>query len=162
MPRRIDFAGSPEQCNRLLERMQEQSGVVRLTLQRGASVAPEGDVLSIDTTNQDSSEVVNILSDMDLLRSGAVTISEPHALIMADEAKAINEEGNDAVWEEIGAMMRRVTNVTVNYLLMMALSGGIAAFGLVSDQPHIVIGAMLTAPGFEPLLRIVFGLVGHR
>lgn len=161
MPRRIDFAGTSEQCSRLLSRMERQPGVIRLTLQRGASVRPDGDVLVIDTTNQDSTEIVNILSDMNFLRSGAVTISEPNALVRDDEARAIDEEGNDAVWEEIGAMMRQDTNVTANYLMLMALAGAIAAFGLIADQLHIVIGAMLTAPGFEPLLRIVFGTVGR-
>jgi hypothetical protein len=33
---------------------------------------------------------------------------------------------------------------------------------LVSDTLHIVIGGMLIAPGFEPLLRIIFGMLGRR
>ncbi|MET3584933.1 putative membrane protein [Pseudorhizobium tarimense] len=42
------------------------------------------------------------------------------------------------------------------------MSGAVAAFGIVSDTIHIVIGAMLIAPGFEPLLRVIFGVLDDR
>jgi hypothetical protein len=53
-----------------------------MTLQPGASKVPEGDVLMIEGANQASTEILNILSDLALLRTGAVSISE---------------EGNDAI-----------------------------------------------------------------
>jgi uncharacterized membrane protein len=59
-------------------------------------------------------------------------------------------------------MMRQDTNPTFNFLALMALSGAVAAFGIGSDTIHVVVGAMLIAPGFEPLLRIVFGVMGGR
>lgn len=162
MPRQIEFAGSPDQCRLLLERLHDHHGVARIMLQPGASKVPEGDVLMIEAANQASSEILNILADLDLLRSGAVSISEPNATIPAKVSRTINEEGNDAIWEEMGAMMRQDTNPTFNFLALMALSGAVAAFGIVSDTIHIVVGAMLIAPGFEPLLRVVFGLLGDR
>ena len=59
-------------------------------------------------------------------------------------------------------MMRQDTNPSFNFLALMALAGAVAAFGIVSDTIHVVVGAMLIAPGFDPLLRIVFGLLGNR
>jgi hypothetical protein len=162
MPRQIEFAGSSSECALLLERLQDQPGIARISLQPGASKSPEGDILTIEAANQASSEIVNILSDLDLLRTGAVSISEPNATIRANAARTIADEGNDAVWEEIGAMMRQDTNPSFNFLALMALAGAVAAFGIVSDTIHVVVGAMLIAPGFEPLLRIVFGLMGDR
>lgn len=44
----------------------------------------------------------------------------------------------------------------------MGLAGAVAAFGIVADTIHIVVGAMLIAPGFEPLLRVVYGVLGDR
>jgi hypothetical protein len=160
MPRQIEFAGSTDHCRRLLDALKEHPGIARITLQSGASIHPEGDVLTVEAANQASGEVVNALSDMGLLTTGAVTISEPNATIAPDAARSIDEEGNDAIWEEIGAMMRQDTNPSFNFLALMALAGAVAAFGIVSDTIHIVVGAMLIAPGFEPLLRVVFGALG--
>lgn len=41
----------------------------------------------------------------------------------------------------------------------MFLAGAAAACGLWSDKLHLVIGAMLIAPAFEPLIRIPCGIV---
>lgn len=56
-------------------------------------------------------------------------------------------------------LLRRDTNLNSNYLLLMLLAGFVAAVGLWTDTPHIVVGAMVLAPGFEPILRIPFGIV---
>jgi hypothetical protein len=162
VPRQIDFAGSSEECSLLLERLQQHPGIARITVQPGASKDPEGDIVTVEAANHSAIEILNILSDLDLLHSGAVTISEPNASIRSDASRSINEEGNDAIWEEIGAMMRQDTNPSFKFLMLMALAGAIAAFRIVSDTIHVVVGAMLIAPGFEPLLRIVFGLLGDR
>lgn len=161
MPRQIEFAGRAEDCARLLAAVKDLSGISRITLQPGASILPEGDVLSVEAANQIGTEILNILSDLDLLHDGAVSIGEPNAAIRAQASRPINEEGNDAIWEEIGTMMRQDTNPSFNFLALMALAGSVAAFGIVSGTIHVVVGAMLIAPGFEPLLRVVFGLLGH-
>jgi hypothetical protein len=55
--------------------------------------------------------------------------------------------------------MRGDTNLGVNYLSLMALAGAIAAAGLWTGMLHIIVGAMVIAPAFEPLMRIPFGLI---
>lgn len=162
MPRQIEFSGSSDDCAMLLRTLRERFEVSRITLQPGASVVPKGDILTIVAANQVSGEIVNVLDDLDLLHRGAVSISEPNATVPAKTSRTINEEGNDAIWEEMGTMMRQDTNPSFNFLALMALAGAVAAFGIVSDTIHVVVGAMLIAPGFEPLLRIVFGILGDR
>lgn len=142
--------------------MKARSDIARLSLQPGASLDPPGDILTVEAANRTSREIVNLMSDLDLLRAGAVTISEPNATIPGGSAPSLHEEGNDAIWEEIGAMMRQDTSLSFNFLLLMALAGAITAFGIVSDTLHVVVGAMLIAPGFEPILRVVFGVMGDR
>lgn len=162
MPRQIEFAGSAEQCNLLLERLTARTDITRLSYQAGASLSPPGDIITVEAANRASREIVNLMSELDLLRAGAVTISEPNATIPPGSSPSLHEEGNDAVWEEVGAMMRQDTSLSFNFLLLMALAGGITAFGIVSDTLHVVVGAMLIAPGFEPILRLVFSVMGDR
>lgn len=61
----------------------------------------------------------------------------------------------------MGALLRRETNLSSNYLMAMFFSGMIAAAGLWTDTLHIVVGAMVIAPGFEPIIRVPFGLLAQ-
>lgn len=62
----------------------------------------------------------------------------------------------------MAALLRRETNVSSNYLLAMFFSRVVAAAGLWSDTLHIVIDAMVIAPGFEPVIRVPFGLLAQQ
>lgn len=122
----------------------------------------DDDVIVVDLTNDAALDVLRFLDAMGALEAGSVTVSEPSVVISSGEARPLDDEGNEAIWEEMGSLMRRESNLSANFLLLMTLAGAIAACGLVTDTLHIVVGAMLLAPGFAPLLRIAFGMLGHR
>lgn len=162
MPRRITITTSADTRNRVADVLRDQDGVASITLHRGAALESGGDVLVVDLTNNAALKVFRHLDAMGVLDAGSVTVGEPTVVISSRDARPLEDEGNEALWEETGSLLRRESNLSVNYLLLMTLSGAIAAFGLVTDTLHIVIGAMLVAPGFAPLLRIVFGAFGPR
>jgi hypothetical protein len=162
MSRRLDLSLPPELRVRIMERLQDMPGVASVTLQVGASVSPPGDALRIDATNEATLAILGLLDETGAFEQGSVTLGEPTAIVAPQHLKEIDQQGNETSWEEMGEQLRRDTNITPNFLLLMATSGAVAAFGLVSDTLHVVLGAMLIAPGFEPLLRILFGIMGHR
>lgn len=162
MSRRMDLSLPPAMRGRIIERVQGMAGVTSISLQVGASVQPPGDILCIGATNEATLAILKVLDEEGGFEAGSVTVSEPTAIISPPDLAGLDRQGNEGAWEEIGEQLRRDTNVTANYLLLMAASGAIASFGLVADTLHVVIGAMLIAPGFEPLLRIVFGTMGRR
>ncbi|UEM22261.1 DUF389 domain-containing protein [Skermanella mucosa] len=162
MPRTITITTSPDTRNRIAERLRDQPGIASVTLHRGAAMGSDDDVLTVDLTNNAALDVIRLLDAMGVLEAGSVTVSEPSVVISSGDARPLDEEGNEAIWEEVGSLLRRESNLSINYLLLMTLSGAVAAFGLVTDTLHVVIGAMLIAPGFAPLLRIAFGALGHR
>lgn len=92
-------------------------------------------------------------------RNSSVVTSEPRSLVSPSHQIRIDEETNEGSWSEIAALFRRETNITSNYLMAMAFAGMVAAAGLWTDTVHIVVGAMVIAPGFEPILRVPFGLL---
>lgn len=161
MSRRIDLSVVPELRGRIIERVQGVSGVASVSLQVGASVSPPGDVVGIEATNEATLAILKLLDEEGAFERGSVTLSEPTAVLAPPHLAELDRQGNEGAWEEVGEQLRRDTNVTVNFLLLMAASGAIAGFGLVSDTLHVVVGAMLIAPGFEPLLRIIFGVLGR-
>lgn len=162
MSRRIDLSLPPEVRIRIMERIRDMPSVSSVTLQTGASVSPPGDAVRIDATNEAALAVLKLLDETGAFEKGSITLSEPTAIIAPQHLKEVDQQGNETAWEEMGEQLRRDTNVTPNFLLLMATSGAVAAFGLVSDTLHIVLGAMLIAPGFEPLLRTLFGIMGHQ
>lgn len=163
MSRTIEISLPPERTDELAAELTTADGVTGLSLQRGASLKPPGDILTLHATNEGLEAVQRVIQRHVVgAKISSVMTSEPRSLLSSSGQKQINRETNEASWDEIAALLRRETNVTVNYLLAMLLAGAVAAAGLWSDTVHIVIAAMVIAPGFEPILRAPFGLLGSR
>jgi len=161
MARMIEAVVPSHRAERMAELLAARADVVGLSLQRGASRKPEGDIIRVHVTTDDMGNVVECLAAGGALSHGMMTILEPTAVLAPLAQDRVDRESNEALWEETASLIRRDTNVSVNYLTLMAASGSIAAVGLLSDTVHIVVGAMLLAPGFEPLIRIPFGLLAR-
>jgi uncharacterized hydrophobic protein (TIGR00271 family) len=162
MPRVIEVSVPSDKTSSLIDRLRGVDGVVGVSLLRGASLDPGGDVLTIQATNEGTRDVLRLLADARVTDGGSIVTSEPRSLIAPQHQNSLDRESNETIWDEMAFLLRRDSNVSANYLSLMALSGGVAAVGLWTDTLHLVIGAMVIAPGFEPLLRIPFGLICGR
>lgn len=160
MPRTIQATVDSDITDELLARLGSIEGVTGLLVHHGASVQPQGDVIVVQATNEASRAVLERLSELDADRLQSIESMEPSSRIAREYQNGLDRESNETIWEEMASLLRRDTNLSANYLLLMFLSGMIAAVGLWTDTVHIVVGAMVIAPGFEPLLRIPFGLIG--
>lgn len=60
--------------------------------------------------------------------------------------------------EEVIARRREECGLTARYLLLLAMSAGIAILGLLLSSPAVVIGAMLLSPLMGPIIGIGFAL----
>lgn len=159
MPRTIQVVVPPSKTDELVERVRSSKGVVGLALQRGVSLDPPGDIVIIQSTNDSSHGVLSLLDSLNVTSNGSVLTSQPLSLVSPPYQNRLNKESNETIWEEVAFLLRRDTNLGFNYLSLMALAGAIAAAGIWTDMVHIVIGAMVIAPGFEPLLRIPLGMI---
>jgi hypothetical protein len=159
MPRSIQLSVPPEKADAVLRSIQDIEGVVGLARQRGMSLQPCGDIVLIQTTNDATREVLAILDELGVTDGGSVVTSEPRSMISPDHQDLIDRESNETIWDEMAFLLRQDTNLAPNYLALMSLAGAIAAAGLWTDTLHIVIGSMVIAPAFEPLVRIPFGFI---
>ncbi|MBM3604318.1 MAG: DUF389 domain-containing protein [Alphaproteobacteria bacterium] len=159
MPRTVEISVPPSRRVELLDRLETLDGVAAILVHEQASHLPPGDLVVLRGTNQAAEQVVRIAADMRLIESGgALAINEPLGLASGERRRKIESDSSDSTWEEIDTLLRRDTNPSLNFLGMMALAGAVAGAGLMQDILHIVIGAMLIAPGFEPLVRISHGV----
>jgi uncharacterized membrane protein len=53
------------------------------------------------------------------------------------------------------------STMTSERLLVMLIAGFIAGVGIVTGAIHVVVGAMVIAPGFQPFARFALGLVNR-
>lgn len=159
MPRTIQFSLPAEQADRAVEQLQQMDGIVGLVRHREVGVSPPGDLLVVQATNDAARQVFELARQLGVAGHGSVQSSDPRSLLSRRHQTAIDTESNETVWEEMAVLLRQDTNAGLNFLALMFLAGAIAAAGLWADKLHIVVGAMVIAPAFEPLVRLPFGLL---
>lgn len=161
MSRLIQISLPQQDTPGLLEQLEGCRGVVGFSLQRNASLKPQGDVVTVEATNDGAGLLQQLLVEPEKRSGWTIVSSEPRSMQSEPDQEAIERETNEASWPEMAALLRKETNVTANYLMAMFFAGMVAALGLLSNTLHIVVGAMVIAPAFEPITRVVFGLLAR-
>lgn len=159
MARTLQITTPPDQTAALLDTIQATDGVVGVRLQRGGSVVPPGDVVTVDVTNRGGHVLLRVLSAGGLAPGASLSTAEPFSLVVPGAQAAIAGDTNDASWEEMDATIRSSTNMRPNAVVLMAASGVLAAVGLATDALELVIAAMVIAPEFQPLIQVALGTV---
>jgi hypothetical protein len=158
MPHAVEISLAPGRTDEVLAAVKDVPGVVGVSVNRGASTKPPGDVIKIQASNDAARAVLKELARRDILSHGSVTTSALGSVASRDGDELLLKESSEGLWEEIGYLLRRETNLAPNYLWLMALSGMIVGAGLWSDTLHLVLGGVILAPGFEMLLRLPYAL----
>lgn len=160
MSRALEITVPPSRTDELVRAIGAIHGVVELRVQRGISHEPAGDVIGVAVTNPAYHAVLHLLATKEVLtgRETSLRTSEPLSLIRQPMNRSLIEGRNDSSWEEMESLAAKESNTTPNGLLLMVVSGFIAAIGIATDAIHVVIGAMAIAPGFLPIARIALGI----
>lgn len=167
MHRRLTFQGDARAIARLAEEIAGLDGVIGLAHWRGGSVKPAGDVLQADVLNQEADEVLRRAgpSLADPAHRMTLVISGSSAVIDRERQELIERDADESLWEEMESNLRNHGRISVNYVVLMALGGAIAASGFLFDPvPEAVamVGASIIAPGFEPIAKLAQAIVLKR
>lgn len=163
MPRRVEITVPSGETESLVQQVSQLSGVVGVRVQQGVSRKPQGDVITLEMTNHGMPALTRLLSraGVGARPEASFSTSEPITVVSSSSAAAIVLDTSEALWEEMEIVIGKDSNMTANALLVMAISGVLATIGIATNALHIVIGAMLIAPGFQPIMRIALGVVGE-
>lgn len=161
MARTIQLTVPSERTDTLLDDLQRIEPHT-LRIHRGASLRPPGDLVTLEVNNQRLTAVMRVAEDHGLGEPGGVALStaEPLSLVSHGYTALSREEGG-TTWEELEREMSQDSTMTGDRVLVMAIAGVIAGLGIVSGSVHVVVGAMIIAPGFQPFARFVLGLVNR-
>lgn len=158
MLRVVQITVSPSRTDELLREVGRLPGLTGLRVQRGISLRPAGDVVSVEVINDGLAPLMRLL-DRPGSFAGFTTTEPASAVSSPDVTEAIARQRSEITWEEMEAVIGKESNMTVNGLALMTISGVFAAIGLATNALHVVMAAMLIAPGFEPITRIGLGIV---
>lgn len=161
MARSVEITVPSHKTDDLAAQLADLPQVASVQVQRGKSVQPPGDVLVVAVPNRTLHLVLQILDERDIGKEPGTSfsVSEPVALVESSTIGTILSESTDSSWEEMHQVLARSSNMTINAMFLMFTAGALAAVGISTGAIHIVIGAMVIAPGFEPLTRVALGAV---
>jgi uncharacterized membrane protein len=161
----IDIAVPAAHTDTLIRELEQLEEVISLSVVRGGSLKPPGDVLNVHTLNRGADEVLARVSAAQKYGSVSVATAQLDSVVDPEHEQAVDADVDEALWEEMGSSLRHHSRVTVNYLALAALGGAIAAVGLVSEpatQAVSFVAASVIASGFEPIAKIPLGLALRR
>jgi hypothetical protein len=164
MHRRITFQGNSAALSALAKQLEPLEGVIALAHHRQGSVKPPGDVLQVDVLNSHADDVLRRARPAvdDEAVEVSIVIFQSTAIVDRARGHLIAKDADETLWEEIEADLRNHGRVSVNYVLLMALGGIIAASGFLLEpvtQAIAFVGAAIIAPAFEPAAKLTQGLV---
>ncbi|RAK62669.1 DUF389 domain-containing protein [Hymenobacter edaphi] len=166
MHRTLEITVPPAVTESLGAELTTLEEVIGLTLQRGGSLKPVGDVLTVHVLNTGADEVLRrVRAAVPDKAALSVVTAEATSFISPNDHHLVRDDRDEAIWEEMESGLRHQGRITVNYLLLMALGGIIATVGLVSEpvpQAVAFVASAIIAPGFDPMTTVALGVVLRR
>lgn len=159
MPRAIQLTVPFERTEDILVELRSLQPL-SIQLYRGVSQEPPGDLVAVTVTNTQLSGLMQVADRYGLGQQGGVSISTSVPLSVVSESfSAVASEGGATTWEEVEQVLGEESTMSVDKVVTMLLAGIIAGIGIISGSVHIVVGAMVIAPGFQPFARVMLGIV---
>lgn len=162
MHRTINISLPSSDSQALCDELAALETVVGVSLARGNSIKPPGDVITVDVLNRGADDVLKLVAAASEKHELSITTHEVASFIDPKKADAVDDDVDEAIWEEMETGLRHQGRITPNFILLMALGGAICAVGLTSEpapQALAFAAAGIIAPGFEPLAKIPLGIV---
>ncbi len=150
----------------VLDVLTTADAVTGLSVVRGASIIPPGDVVTADVAREGANPVIDALRELGVHHEGAIRV-EPvdtwlsHPAFVAEE-EAPGASADAVVWTQVGNRAYEDSELNWTYLSFMVLATLIAGIAIVLDSSILVIGAMVLGPEFGPVAAIGVALVRRR
>jgi uncharacterized hydrophobic protein (TIGR00271 family) len=155
----------PDLTATVLQELADDPGVTHVTADRGAATQPPGDLVSCDVVRASVNPLIRRLRSAGVSERGGITMTELEAVIStaADRAQAeiLTPEIDTIVWEEVSARTSDDSAFSVSFGVLMVLAGIIAAIAVVTNNPVLIVGAMIVSPDYGPMAALSVALVNR-
>jgi hypothetical protein len=158
----VEVALPADATDVLVPGLEKLDGVISLSVQRGDSVKPPGDVIVVHTLNRTIDDVLRLADEAREYGTVVVSTDAVQSLSSPGEQRKIDDDADESPWEEFERGLRHNGRVSKNYLLLMALGGAIVVAGLLSPpvpQAVALVASAILAPAFAPVAKLALGIV---
>jgi uncharacterized hydrophobic protein (TIGR00271 family) len=120
-------------------------------------------LITAELTPAMTDQVMRRMIDAGVLASEIdVEQTETVPTIEAGERSWLSPQNEALVWSAVVNQARLNARFSARYAVFMAIAGIIAAFGVITQNSVLIVGAMALAPDLTPLTATSVGLVGRR
>lgn len=144
----------------------EAVGVASVVVVPGAARRPAGDLVLCDVAREGASQLIEALRGHGLEQDGSIAV-EPVDTVISQaarraEAEAPGQPVNAVVWEEVEARTSEESALSATYLIFLVVATAVAAIGVLTDSPILIVGAMVVGPEFGPVAGLCVALIQRR
>lgn len=136
--------------------------VTNLTLERGVSLVPEGDVVECDVAREKAGPILHRLRGTGLDERGGIVLTSPTGTPFeaADrlEALAPGHPDDAVIWEAVEAQAEAGAVPTVSYHVFLVIAVALASIAVLTDSAVLVVGAMVVGPEFSAVAAASAGI----
>jgi uncharacterized hydrophobic protein (TIGR00271 family) len=147
---------------RLAGTLLENPAVHNVIVLPRAAQRPTGDLVQFDLARESANEILALLREHRLEHIGSIAIERIDMafsdVAAAAERAAPGDPSEAVIWEEVEARVRDESGLSASFVLMLTIAVAIAAVGILTDSPVLIVGAMVVGPEYGPLASIAMGL----
>lgn len=152
--------------DQVLEMLHADDTVTNVAVVPGGFRKPDGTLVLADVARENTTGVIGRLRDLDVQHRGSISIDEVDT-ILSDEAERAEQVAPGApddgvVWVSVEQRLRDDSRLSWAFVAFMTLATLIAGAGRITDQPILIVGAMVVGPEFAPIAAICFALAHPR
>jgi uncharacterized hydrophobic protein (TIGR00271 family) len=156
----------PPLLDRVVELLTDDETVTNLAVVADGFVKPPGALVVADVAREGANPVLASLRALDLHHSGSITLAEVTTILSDEVARtekaAPGTPDDSVVWDVVESRVRNESVLSWAFLAFLTLATLIAGVGRLTDQPILIIGAMVVGPEFSPVAAICLALARPR
>ena len=150
----------------VVQLLHDDATVCNVAVVPGGYSKPQGTLVMADIARENATSVIQQLRDLDVQHRGSISIDEIATILSDDAARAEQvapgAPDDGVVWVSVEQRLRDDSRLSWAFVAFMTLAALIAGAGRITDQPILIVGAMVVGPEFSPIAAICFALAHPR
>lgn len=127
---------------------------------------PASSLVIVAVAREAATDVIERLRDLRLDELGSISI-DPIDTVLSRRARAAERAApgdpeDGVVWESLEQKVRDDATLSWAFIAFLTLATLIAGVGRITDQPILIVGAMVVGPDFSPVAAICLALALRR
>ncbi|WP_370249602.1 DUF389 domain-containing protein [Nocardioides sp.] len=144
----------------------EHPYTTNVTVSRGASLKPVGDLVEVDVARERAADLLDHLHGIGVSEEGGIVVLRPQGTPFREaerlERLAPGHPDDAVIWEAVISDAESAAVPTISYHAFLLIAVALAAIAVVTDSAVLVVGAMVVGPEFGAIAALSAGLVLRR